>query len=81
MQISASVEKNYLPRKDGLYQEVISHFVHFKDVKGNVQTKLDKQTLGGVYRESSTHNSFEGVVIIKENNVEKRLVAVEKMIR
>jgi len=81
MQISASLEKNYLPRKDGLYQEVISHFVHFKDAKGNIQTKLDKQTLGGVYRESNTHNSFEGVVIIKENGAEKRLVAVEKMIR
>lgn len=78
MKIWPSIEKSYHKRKDGYYQEVISHFVHFQDSTGNTQTKLDKQTLGGVYTENYTHNSFSGVVIIKENGAEKRLVAVEK---
>lgn len=78
MQIWASIEKNYHKRKDGYYQEVVSHFVHFKDSSGSVQTKLDRQTVGGVFAENTTHNSFGGVVMFKENGVEKRLVAVEK---
>jgi hypothetical protein len=78
MKIWPSIEKSYHIRKDGYYQEVISHFVHFQDSQGNTETKLDKQLLGGVYTENNTHNSFSGVVIIKEDGVEKRLVAVEK---
>lgn len=78
MKIWPSIEKSYHKRKDGYYQEVVSHFVHFQDNSGNTQTKLDKQTLGGVYTENYTHNSFSGVVVIKENGAEKRLVAVEK---
>lgn len=78
MQIWSSVEKNYVPRKDGYYQEIINHFVHFRDSSGNVQTKLDQQILGKVFTENTTHNSFSGVVTIKENGIEKRLVAVEK---
>ena len=78
MKIWPSIEKSYHKRKDGYYQEVISHFVHFQGNAGNTQTKLDKQTLGGVYTENYRHNSFSGVVVIKENGSEKRLVAVEK---
>lgn len=78
MKIWSSIERNYIKRKDGYYQEVVSYFVHFKDHLGNVQTKLDKQVPGGVYTENNTHSSFSGVVVIKENGVEKRLVAVEK---
>lgn len=78
MKIWPSIEKSYHKRKDGYYQEVISHFIHFEDVSGNKQTKLDRQTLGGVYTENYTHNSFSGVVMIKEGDAEKRLVAVEK---
>ena len=78
MKIWPTIEKNYYVRKDGYYQEVISHFVNFQDPTGNVQTKLDKQVLGGVYTENYTHNSFSGVVITTINGQEKRLVAVEK---
>lgn len=78
MKIWPSIEKSYHKRKDGYYQEVISHFIHFEDVSGNKQTKLDRQVMGGVYTENYTHNSFDGVVTIKEDGAEKRLVAVEK---
>ena len=78
MKIWASVEHSYHKRKDGYYQELISHFVHFQDPSGNTQTKLDKTEYGKVFTENNTHNSFSGVVVIKENGIEKRLVAVEK---
>lgn len=80
MQIWASIEHNYHKRKDGYYQEVVSHFVHFKDPSGSVQTKLDKQTLGSIFTENTTHNTFSGIVTFKENGVEKRLVAVSNKI-
>lgn len=80
MKIWPSIEKSYHKRKDGYYQEVISHFIHFEDPSGSRQTKLDRQVLGGVYTENYTHNSFDGVVTIKEDGQEKRLVAVEKRI-
>ena len=80
MKIWPSIEKSYHKRKDGYYQEVITHFVHFEDPSGSRQTKLDRQILGGVYTENYTHNSFDGVVTIKEDGQEKRLVAVEKRI-
>lgn len=79
MKIWPSIEKSYHKRKDGYYQEVISHFVHFQDTTGNTQTKLDNQTLGLVYTENYTHNSFDGVVLFKEDGQEKRLVACEKI--
>jgi hypothetical protein len=78
MKISASIERSYHKRKDGLYQEVISHFVHFEDVMGNKQTKLDRSELGLVYQENTSHNSFAGTVLLKENGVEKRLIVCEK---
>jgi hypothetical protein len=78
MKIWPSIERTYHKRKDGYYQEVVSHFVHFQDASGNTQTKLDNQTLGGVFTENYTHNSFSGVVTFVENGQEKRLVAVEK---
>ena len=78
MKISASIERSYHKRKDGYYQEIISHFVHFEQPNGNKQTKLDKTEFGRVFTENNTHNSFGGVVMITENGVEKRLVVVEK---
>ena len=78
MKISASIERSYHKRSDGYYQELISHFVHFVDLNGNRQSKLDRTELGNVFAENTTHNSFGGVVMIKENGVEKRLVAVQK---
>lgn len=78
MKISASIERSYHKRKDGLYQEVISHFVHFEDALGSKQTKLDRAELGLVYQENNTHNSFGGTVIFKEDGVEKRLLVVNK---
>lgn len=78
MRISASIERSYHKRSDGYYQELISHFVHFEDTNGNRQTKLDRTELGKVFTENVTHNSFSGVVTIKEGGTEKRLVAVEK---
>jgi hypothetical protein len=78
MKISATIERSYHKRKDGLYQEVISHFVHFVDAIGNKQTKLDRTELGLIYQENTTHNSFGGTVIIKEDGVDKRLIVVNK---
>jgi len=78
MKISASIERSYHKRKDGYYQELISYFVHFEQPNGNKQTKLDKTEYGRVFTENNTHNSFGGVVMIKEDGVEKRLVVVEK---
>ena len=78
MKISASIERSYHKRKDGYYQELISHFVHFELPNGNKQTKLDKTEYGRVFTENTTHNSFGGVVMITENGVEKRLIVVEK---
>lgn len=78
MKISASIERSYHKRKDGYYQELISHFVHFEQLDGNKQTKLDRTELGRVFVENNTHNSFGGVVTITENGVEKRLIVVEK---
>ena len=78
MKISASIERSYHKRKDGYYQELINHFVHFTTPDGSKQTKLDHTEYGKVYTESTTHNSFSGVVTIKENGVEKRLIAVER---
>lgn len=78
MKISASIERSYHKRKDGYYQELINHFVHFQDHLGNKITKLDRTDLGRVFAVNTTHNSFGGVVMIKEDGVEKRLVVVEK---
>lgn len=78
MRISAHIERSYHKRKDGYYQELISHFVNFEDGQGNKQTKLDKTELGKVFVENTTHNSFDGVVTITENGVQKRLVVVQK---
>ena len=78
MKISANIERSYHKRKDGFYQEVISHFVHFEDHLGNKTTKLDRADLGRVFVENNTHNSFGGVVTITENGAEKRLIVVEK---
>jgi len=78
MKISASVEHSYHKRKDGYYQELINHFVHFQDHLGNKTTKLDRTEYGRVFAENNTHNSFGGVVTITENGVQKRLVVVEK---
>jgi hypothetical protein len=78
MKISASIERSYHKRKDGLYQELISHFIHFEQPNGNKQTKLDRTEFGRVFAENTTHNSFEGIVMIKENGVEKRLIVCEK---
>lgn len=74
--IWASIEKMYVKRKDGYYQEIINHLVHIRDAAGNVQTKLDRSVVGDVYTENTTHNSFGGVVVIQdENGNDKRLVA------
>lgn len=78
MKISASIERVYHKRKDGLYQEVINHYVHFETPDGNKKTKLDRAELGFLFQENSVHNSFGGTVTIKENGVEKRLIVSEK---
>jgi hypothetical protein len=78
MKISASIERSYHKRNDGLYQEVISHLVHFEDHTGARKTKLDRTELGLIYQENTTHNSFGGTVLIKENGVEKRLIVVNR---
>lgn len=78
MKISASIERTYHKRKDGYYQELISHFVHFEDAIGSRQTKLDRSEYGLVYTENTTHNSFGGSVLIKEDGVDKRLIVVNK---
>jgi hypothetical protein len=81
MRIWSTIERSYHKRNDGLYLELISHYVHFEDGAGNIQTKLDKSSWGKVYRENNTHNSFEGAVTITENGVEKRLVVSEIVVR
>ena len=78
MKIWASVERSYHKRKDDYYQELISHYVHFQDPSGNTQTKLDRTEFGKLFVENNTHNSFDGMVIIKENGADKRLLVVEK---
>lgn len=59
--ISTGVERVFRKRPDGLWQEVINHFIHLADREGNKISKLDKSYLGRVYKEAAVNeNSFNG---------------------
>lgn len=48
------IEKNFLIRPDGLYQEVFNHYIVYRQPGTNAQTSiLDKTIRGGVYREGA----------------------------
>lgn len=78
MRVWGTVERSFHKRHDGLYAELISHFVHFADAQGNIQTKLDRSEWGkNLYRENDRDNSFDGAIIIVEDGKEKRLVVCQ----
>ena len=59
--ISTGVERVFRKRPDGLWQEVINHFIHMSDKDGNKISKLDKSYLGRVYKEAGVNErSFHG---------------------
>lgn len=71
-------ETVYLKRKDGLYQEVTRHFLHFTDADGRRVSKLDNEIRGKVFREAldgerGLHGEAE---FTNESGVKVRLVAM-----
>jgi hypothetical protein len=49
--MTTGIEKVFRPTFDGLYREVLLHFIHFLDENGNVvSSKLDKTLLGKLYK-------------------------------
>ena len=79
MRYSATIERIYRKRPDGLYQEYLNHFIHIVDSHGNKTTKLDKSTLGRVYKEAQGNdrsNYGEGEFIDPNTGSVIRLVAL-----
>jgi len=77
--ISTGVERIFRKRPDGLWQEVINHFIHMSDKEGNKISKLDRSYLGRVYKEAGVNeNSFHGEAMWEnpETGAKIRLVAL-----
>jgi predicted metal-dependent HD superfamily phosphohydrolase len=59
--ISTRIERVFRKRQDGLWQELINHFIDRADADGNKVTKLDKSLVGRVYKEAAPYeNSLHG---------------------
>jgi hypothetical protein len=59
--ISTGIERVYKKRQDGLWQEIINHYVHMSDKDGLRITKLDKSIVGRVFKEATANErSFHG---------------------
>jgi hypothetical protein len=59
--IATRIERVFRKRPDGLWQEIINHFIDIADINGNKITKLDKFFIGRVYKEAGPNeNSFHG---------------------
>lgn len=67
--------------KEGIYREVMLHWIYFLDEYGDtLRMKLDKEILGGFYRaatgtERSLHGEFEYTF---PDGVKRRLVGVRE---
>lgn len=79
MKIIPKIERHFRPKTDGFYQEVYYHLIQFIDDNGNINTRQDKVTVGGVYRAARAgEHSTEGEAIYQSvDHVEPlRLVAI-----
>lgn len=78
--MTTGIERTFRPTHDGLYREVLLHFIHFIDDSGKVvSSKLDKTILGKLYKiadgnERSLHGEVEYTLPGQEKPV--RLVAL-----
>jgi len=83
MKMTTSFERIFQKRTDGLYQEVINHFIHFIDVNGNKTTKLDKTIRGNIYREDNENRSHHGEAFytFADDGQKRRLVALHPEIK
>lgn len=74
------VERRFLTRRDGLWQEVWVHFLVYRDgTTGDQRAVQDKMVPGGVYREATIHeHSIEGEAEwIDERGIKHRLIALK----
>lgn len=75
---NTTFETAYIKRKDGFYQKVIRHFIHFADTSGKMVSKLDNEIPSGLYREAMDwEHSIHGEAEIIDGNGQKvRLIAM-----
>lgn len=78
--MTTGIERVFRPTFDGLYREVLLHWIHFVDDSGNVvSSKLDKTIKGKLFKiATGNERSLYGEVEYKFPDAEKpvRLVAL-----
>jgi hypothetical protein len=76
--ITTSFETVYIKRKDGFFQEIINHYLHFVDETGKKITKLDKQIPGILFKEArdGERSSYGEAFVTTSDNRQVRIIGI-----